>query len=186
MALRRERLTSFSDGTGADVGGGALESARSLSAAVIFLALGSACLAVIVTMKVITSRVGWDLLGAIDAASLTAFFATVGVAALDVECVVRGDSSVLKEAGFARGAAAGSRVLRTSISFFLGCCSDGEWLADRNRVLIFFDGSSAGFSSSPSSIRSSRFRFSATHFFGSVLVACCFGGCSAGLISFPV
>lgn len=96
------------------------------------------------------SRLGWDLLGVIDAASLTAFLATADVAALDVECVVRGGRSVLKGTGFAREAGAGSRVLRTSISFFLGCCCDGEWVADRSRVLIFFVGSAAGFSSSPS------------------------------------
>lgn len=61
----------------------------------------------------------------IDADSHTAFFAIAGVAVLDVECVVRGVRSVLKVTGFGREFGAAPRVLRTSISFLLGCCCDG-------------------------------------------------------------
>lgn len=109
------------------------------------------------------------------------------VAALDVECVVRGGRSVLKGTGFSQEAPAGSWVLRTSINFALGCCYNGAaGVTDRTPVPIFFDGVAAGFLLLlPHPCFLAHFPF--TLFFGSTLVASCFmGGCPTIIVRFSV
>lgn len=192
MALCLARLTSFSGERDADIGA-VFEDARLVSGTIIFLALGSACSLSSLSSRHLRFPPGWDLLSAADvdedAAWHIVFFITVGVAALDIECVVLGGCSVFKAVGFAREARVGFGGLRMSFSFILGCCN-GAGVVDETRVLLCLDSSAASFSS-PSSFVSSCFRFPAKPVFGLALVASCFGsGCAnAGVrcstFSFP-